>query len=207
MVAHSKHMVFISYHHANDQAYKEALLRLNDAHEIFIDASVDTGDIDDGLDDDAIRQKIRDEYLRDSSVTIVLVGLETKKRKHVDWEIYSSMFDGRVNKQSGVLVINLPSTGCTYYQAAHGDAEKAAIYPENTSWTSITSREEYERRFPCAPARIIDNLLKNGAKVSVTNWNKIDGNPEALQFLIGTTFDDRDSCDYDLSRPMRRADS
>lgn len=207
MVANSKHMVFISYHHANDQAYKEALLSLNDKHDIFVDASVDTGDIDDSLDDEAIRQKIRDEYLRDSSVTIVLVGLETKKRKHVDWEIYSSMLDGKVNKQSGVLVINLPSTGCTHYTAAHGDDEKATIYPESTSWTSITSREEYEKRYPYAPARIIDNLLKKGAKVSVTNWEKVAGNPEALRFLIDATFDDRATCEYDLSRPMRRADS
>lgn len=73
-MANSKHKVFISYHHSNDQAYKEALLSLNDKHNIFIDASVDTGDIDDRLDDQAIRQKIRDEYLRDSSVTVVLVG-------------------------------------------------------------------------------------------------------------------------------------
>jgi len=206
-MAHSKHKIFISYHHANDQAYKRDLLRLNEKHDIFFDASVDTDDIDDSLDDAAIREKIRDEYLRDSSVTIVLVGLETKKRKHIDWEIYSSMFDGKVNKRSGVLVINLPSTGCTCCQAAHGETEKKTIYPEVTSWISITSREEYERRHPYAPARIIDNLLKEGAKVSVTYWDKIEGRPEALRFLIDATFDDRTSCDYDLSSPMRRADS
>ena len=203
----NKHKVFISYHHANDQAYKEALLELNDTYDIFIDASVDTGDVDDNLDDDEIRQKIRDEYLRDSTVTIVLVGLETKKRKHVDWEIYSSMFNGKVNKQSGVLVINLPSTGCTNYTAAHGDDEKKVVYPENTSWTSITSREEYEKRYPYAPARIVDNLLKSGAKVSVTNWGKIEWDIEKLRFLVNATFNDRAQCEYDLSRPMRRANS
>ena len=96
----------------------------NNGYDIFIDASVDTGDIDDRLSDDSIRQKIRDQYLRDSSVTILLVGTETKNRKHVDWEVYSSMFDGQVNKKSGVLVIQLPSTGCTTYTAAHGDEEK-----------------------------------------------------------------------------------
>lgn len=206
-VVDTKHRVFISYHHANDQAYKDALLLLNNRHDIFIDASVDTGDIDDDLDDDAIRQEIRDEYLKDSSVTIVLVGLETKGRKHVDWEIYSSMFNGKVNKQSGVLVINLPSTGCTYYQAEHGDLEKTTVYPDNTSWTSITSREEYEQRFPYAPVRIIDNLLKNGAKVSITNWNRVSNNAEVLRFLIDVTFNDRASCQYDLSSPMRRANS
>ena len=73
---------------------------------LFIDTSVDTGGISDSLSDESIREKIRDEYLRDSTVTIVLVGTETKRRKHIDWEIYSSMYDGAVNKKSGVLVLN-----------------------------------------------------------------------------------------------------
>ena len=103
-----KHKVFISYHHLNDQGYKESILEWNRNNEIFIDASVDTGDINENLPDDTIRQKIRDEYLKDSSVTILLVGTDTKKRKHIDWEIYSSMYDGQVNKKSGILVINLP---------------------------------------------------------------------------------------------------
>jgi len=206
-VAQVSHKVFICYHHANDQAYKDALLKLNVLYDIFVNGSVDTGDIDEGLDDQAIREKIRDDYLQDSTVTIVLVGTGTKKRKHIDWEIYSSMYDGKVNKKSGVLVINLPSTGCTYYTAAHGDDEKRKIYPENSSWTSISSRTEYEARYPYLPDRIVDNLLKNGAKVSVTNWDKVAGDVEKLRFLIDATFNDRATCDYDLSRPMRRSNS
>jgi hypothetical protein len=205
-MANGNHRVFISYHHANDQAYKKALLDLNAIYDIFIDMSVDTGDIDDRLDDNAIRQKIRDEYLMDSSVTVVLVGLETKGRKHIDWEIYSSMYNGSVNKQSGILIINLPSTNCTHYTAAHGDTEKKLIYPDS-EWTSLKYRSEYEGRYPHMPDRIIDNLLNKDAKISVTYWEKILGNVEALRFLIDTTFNDRESCEYDLSRPMRRANA
>ena len=194
----NKHKVFISYHHANDQAYKEALFELNDTYDLFSDASVDTGDVDDNLDDDAIRQKIRDEYLKDSTVTIVLVGLETKKRKHVDWEIYSSMFDGTRNKRSGVLAVTLPDTGCTSFTAPH-DQEKEVIYPYNTSWMSIDERGEYEKRYPHMPDRIIDNLLRPSAKVSVTNWDKIADDPEKLRFLIEAAHRDRSGCDYDLS--------
>ena len=196
----AKHKVFVSYHHDNDQAYKEALIN----SDMFVDASVDTGDIDDNLDDEAIRQKIRDEYLKDSTVTIVLVGLQTKYRKHVDWEIYSSMYNGKVNKQSGMLAVNLPITGCTNYTAAHGEDEKKKIYPTTKSWTSITSRSEYEKRYPYMPARIIDNLLNKDAKISVTNWDNIKDDISKLQFLIDITFDDRFNCKYDLSRPMRR---
>ena len=204
-----KHKVFISYHHANDQEYKELLINWNEKNDfdIFIDASVDTGDIDENLKDESIRQKIRDEYLRDSTVTILLVGTETKKRKHVDWEIYSSMYDGQVNKKSGVLVINLPSTGCTTYTAAHGDEEKEALYSDNTSWVSVTTRTDYESRYPYMPARIIDNLLKSGVKVSVANWETITASPDKLKLMIDLTFNDRAACDYDLSAQMRRSNS
>ena len=124
------HKVFISYHHENDQIYKDRLVRMGKQYEIFIDRSVNTGDISDRLSPEAIREKIRDEYLRDSTVTIVLVGTETKGRKHVDWEIYSSMIDGKVNKKSGILVVNLPWTESKYSIHAPHSGEKETVYPE-----------------------------------------------------------------------------
>ena len=90
--------VFISYHHANDQWAKDELQRWAATYGLFEDVSVNTADVDDNLPTERIRCKIRDEYLRDSTVTIVLVGTETKGRKHVDWEIYSSMRDGAMGK-------------------------------------------------------------------------------------------------------------
>lgn len=203
----SKHKVFISYHHKNDQAYKEALLELNDAHDLFIDQSVDSGGIDDDLPDQRIREIIRDDYLRDTTVTVLLVGTETARRKHIDWEIYSSMYNGTVNKQSGVLVINLPSTGSTLGTAAHGDLEKKVVYPEIDGWSSIDVRTNYEERYPYMPARIVDNLMKSDAKISVVSWDRATADIERLRTLIDLTFDDRQACEYDLSRPMRRANS
>ena len=121
------HKVFISYYHTRDQEYKDSLVTFGDQHRIFVDRSVDTGDISDELSDERIRENIRDNYLRDSTVTIVLVGTETKRRKHVDWEIYSSMYDGPVNKKSGIVVVNLPSTNCQHMTASHGEAEKRPV--------------------------------------------------------------------------------
>ena len=201
------HKAFISYHHEKDQNYKNELVKLGDRNGLFIDVSVDTGDLSDDLSDESIREKIRDEYLRDSTVTIVLVGTETKRRKHVDWEIYSSMYDGTVNKKSGVVVLNLPVTGSALVTAAHGEEEKKQLYPDITSWISIHSREEYERRYPYMPIRLVDNLLKPEAKVSVAPWNRIESDVAGLKFLVDVAFWDRSSCDYDLSRPMRRANS
>ena len=145
--------------------------------------------------------------MTNSTLTIVLVGTETKKRKHVDWEIFSSMIDGKINKKSGVLVINLPTISCGYYTAAHGDSEKNSVYPDVTNWMSITSRVDFEDRYPYMPERIIDNLLKTGAKVSVANWSDVINNLDKFRFLIDVTFNDRASCEYDLSRPMRRKNS
>lgn len=145
--------------------------------------------------------------MKDSSVTIVLVGTETKNRKHVDWEIYSSMFDGQVNRKSGILVVNLPSADCTNFRAAHGDEEKNELYPNVSGWTNITARAEYEKRYPNMPSRVIDNLVKNGVKISVANWDTVTADTEKLKLLIDLTYRDRASCDYDLSTPMRRANS
>ena len=179
------HRVFISFHHANDQEYKDELVKCAKEKDVFIDGSVDMGDIPDDWDDQKIREYIRDEYLRDTTVTILLVGTETKYRKHVDWELYSSMIDGKKNKKSGILVILLPSAKSGYFTAAHGDKEKETIYPYQKDWEKISSRSEYER-----------------TKISVVNWE--DLTPDKLRYLIELTFQDKENCTYDLSRPMRR---
>jgi hypothetical protein len=53
---------------------KDALIEFNERHPMFIDGSVDTGYISDQLPDETIRQIIRDDYLRDTTVTMVLLG-------------------------------------------------------------------------------------------------------------------------------------
>ena len=105
-----RHKVFVSYHHANDQYYRNEFEKLFvDIHDVMVSKSVQIGDIDPGLSDDRIRQKIRDEYLRDSTVTVVLIGEQTWQRKHVDWEIGSSIRQTEYSSRSGLLGIILPS--------------------------------------------------------------------------------------------------
>lgn len=196
-----KHRVFISYHHANDQWAKDRLIELNKQFDFFIDESVDTGDIPDEWDDQKIRTEIRDNYLKYSTVTVLLVGTETQYRKHIDWELFSSMYDGVKNKRSGIVVIMLPSTGCSSCHASFAN-EKASVFPHIESWTTVTSRAEYERRYPYMPARIIDNLMKDGVKISVANWN--DLNVEKLALMIDNAANNRMNNQYDMSRQMRR---
>ena len=198
------HNVFTSYHHANDQAYKEAFVKFGEDHNIFNDVSVDTGEIDENLSDERIREIIRDEYLRDTSVTVLLAGTEANKRKHIDWEIYSSMINGQRSKRSGILVINLPETNCSYCTAAHGLKEKKQVHPEIPHWVSLT-KSDYQLRYPYLPERIIDNLATDTAFISVIPWSKV--NVSNLQLLINKTYDDRRKCKYDLSLPMRKHNS
>ena len=197
--------VFISYHHKNDQYEKNKLLDLNHAHSIFVDCSVDTGDIDENLKPQQIRQKIRRNYLNESTVLLLIVGKETRFRKHVDWELYSSMYNGPKFGRSGVVVIHASDCESEYYTAPFNEV-KERLYPSVSSWTSITNREEYERRYPYLPPRIIDNLVKGGSKISVTNWSKVINSPENLQLLIECAHNGRTSCEYDMSMPMRMRD-
>ena len=199
------HKVFISHHHRKDQGHKEALVKFGEENSIFVDRSVDTGDISDDLSDEQIRRTIRDRYLRDSTVTIVLVGTGDEARKHVDWEIHSSMYDGAVNRRSGIITINLPGVSDNQFTASYGEEEKKLLYPDITSWINVDVRAEYERRYPYMPDRIIDNLLKSDVKISVAPWERI--NKTRLEFLIDAAFRNRFNCGYDLSRPMRRANS
>lgn len=194
------HKVFISFHHANDQWYKDELVRWGTENNVFIDGSVDMGEIPDNWDAQHIREYIRDNHLKDTTVTILLVGTETKNRKHIDWELFSSMYDGKVNKKSGILVINLPSVCCQYHTLCTKE-EKEAILPNQKTWISINDRSEFDRRYPYMPARIIDNLLKKGVSISVINWG--DLSVDKLKLLIDKAYDARSNNDYDMSREMR----
>lgn len=99
----SKRKVFISYHHENDQDWANYFCNTyGDAYEIFYDNSLD--DEVDSDDYEYINRKIREDYIKGSSITIVLCGAETGKRRFVDWEIYSTLY-----YKHALLGIALPS--------------------------------------------------------------------------------------------------
>jgi len=71
--------------------------------------SVQDGDIDMNLHMATGRQIIRNKYLHDSTVTVVLIGTKTWKRKHVDWEISASISQTKASDRSGLIGIFLPT--------------------------------------------------------------------------------------------------
>jgi hypothetical protein len=172
-----RHKVFISYHHSNDQYYKQLFCQLfSEQHDILVDVSVEIGDIDPNSPTETIRQRIRNEYLRDSTVTVVLIGSETLKRKHVDWEIYSSLRDTSYNPRSGLLGIILP----TYYNN-----------PENRLLT--ISRFNHHT----IPPRLSDNINSGFAKIY--SWSN---NATEVQNWIHSAFLNRKNDNIDLKRPL-----
>lgn len=129
-----------------------------------------------------------------------MVGKETKYRKHIDWEIYSSMYDRKRNKKSGIVVIYLPPVE-GHIRSGHGVKEKTMVFPEVDSWTSIDSRVKHRDRHPYLPERIIDNLVSD-SHISIINWS--DLTVDKLRDMIQFAYEDREKAEYDLSRPMRR---
>lgn len=98
--------VFISFYN-EDVAYKRLFEKILD--DISINKSVQDGDICPDNADEYIRHIIQCEYLKDTSILIVLIGPNTKNRKHVDWEISGALNYKVGNHYAGVLGLILPN--------------------------------------------------------------------------------------------------
>lgn len=204
-----KHKVFISYYHEDDQNYKNAPLRANEWYDIFDDYSVHENDVDDtGLTDEQVRRIIRDDYIQDASVLILLCGQNIKRRKHIDWEIHAAMYDSDVNPKMGILVINLPSISGKQKMLACGNDEEQVMGNALTVWTPIQKDIAYiEHDYPYLPDRIVANIARNNVSISIVDWDVIANNPDKLKYLIDKAFNRRKTNDYDHSAPLRRRNS
>ncbi len=110
MAKEKRHKCFISYH-KDDLGYAEKFAL--EYSRVFISKVLGVSDQElvNSSDVNYIMRRIREDYLQDSTVTIVLLGKCTWSRKFVDWEIASSLRNDPKNKRSGLLGIVLPSVG------------------------------------------------------------------------------------------------
>ena len=107
MARRSRHNVFVSYYRDQDQQDKERFIRM--LGDSIIDRSVNIGDIPGpNPPTEATLQQIREEFIAQVSVTVVLIGRCTWQRKFVDWEIGASLRDTEANPRCGLLGILLP---------------------------------------------------------------------------------------------------
>jgi len=168
----TRHKCFVSYH-VDD--IDEVTTFLDKFGSEFIPRSVGVTEEDDFVDsDDAeyIKRRIREKYLTDSTVTIVLLGECTWLRKFVDWEISSSLRNDTVNKRSGLLAIPLPSMNNTSTLPSRikdnfveGDtAESYALY----------------KSYPTSAASLRSNI-ESAFSARTTKGSKVDNSRELRQ--------------------------
>jgi Thoeris protein ThsB, TIR-like domain len=109
-----RHKCFLSYY---SQDANEVLDFVATFGDVFIPKAVGISDEHPWVnsdDDDYVMHVIREDYLADSTVTIVFVGGCTWSRKFVDWEVYSSLRRDKYNRLNGVLAVQLPSASGTF---------------------------------------------------------------------------------------------
>ena len=163
MARSRRRKVFVSYHHQEDQEYKDRFVQM--MSDYIVDKSVDTGDIvDQDPAVDEIRRRIRDEYIADATVTVVLIGRCTWQRKHVDWEISASLIDTSHNDRCGLLGIRLPT---------HTDFSNA----------------EYNPRL--IPPRLAANCEGNAPFAAVHRWSGSDNQANRILQWIDNAYSRR----------------
>jgi hypothetical protein len=102
--------VFVSHSHLHQEETEAFLERFRD---VFIPKALGVSDEDDFIDSDNteyVMQRIRELYVQDSTVTIVLIGTCTASRRYADWEIKASLRQGEDELPNGLIGITLPST-------------------------------------------------------------------------------------------------
>ncbi|WP_378947617.1 TIR domain-containing protein [Mesorhizobium sp. ANAO-SY3R2] len=106
-----RHKCFISYHHADDHAVRNFVDTFDHAHDVFIVRRLGEmpDDIINSSNTDYVMSCIRENYIRDSTVTIVMAGQCTWARRYVDWEIQASLRSGETITPNGLLGIKLPT--------------------------------------------------------------------------------------------------
>lgn len=160
----NKHKVFISYYHYDDQDYKDYIDRYLSQN--IINKSVSVGEYDSENSDEYIKRLIREEKISDSSVVVVLIGPNTKKRKHVDWEIYAALRSS-INGNSGLVGILLPTLSSDSYGNYYYE-DFPARFADNlkSGYANIYSWDYAIKNF--------DNIISVAFNSRITERNKIN---------------------------------
>ena len=158
---------FISYHHADQDAVNKFVSDFDHERDTFIARGLGEempGDIIQSTNTDYIMRRIRERFLSDSTVTIVLLGRCTWARRYVDWELQASLRRGEFSTPNGLLGIKLP-TFTNFPNRFHQNLSsdwpavdcyaRHMTYPANTASLVEAIEAAYQRRTSHA------HLIKN----------------------------------------------
>ena len=101
--------VFISHYKGNRSEVEAFISSFSSAFIPKVLGANNNDDFIDSTNTEYVMQRIKEKYLQDSTVTIVLLGNCTHSRRYIDWEIKSSLRRG-ANLPNGLMGISLPST-------------------------------------------------------------------------------------------------
>lgn len=173
-----KRNLFISYYHKDDQGKREEFNNI--FGDLIINQSVMLDEINGENSDDYIHRLINQGYMRDTTVLAVLLGPNTKCRKHVDWEIGGALNRKVGDRYAGLLGIRLSShpdygLGATYNTANYSERFMANIdsgYAVIIDWTedrkklqdavelAFSRRSESDKIVNANISRLIKDLCK-----------------------------------------------
>lgn len=117
IMSSKNHSIYISHNRndADDERYKQLFQRfLTDEERIVPQNDEFYHEMPIYLTKSDVREKMRESILKESTVTVVLIGKHTWKSKQVDWEISSSISDANLvnapeQQRSGLVAILLPT--------------------------------------------------------------------------------------------------
>lgn len=162
----SIHKAFISYHHKDQRQVDEFVRIFDEERNGFITRGLGIEIDDDIINSDNpqyVMSKIRERYLKDSTVTIVIIGNCTWSRRYVDWEIQSSLRQGEDILPNGLMGIRLSSNykmpeRLAINKKPNADGEyygRLYDYPKSVAQLKLWIDDAYNTRF--THAHLIDN--------------------------------------------------
>lgn len=161
-----KRMVFI-FHFKGDRDEVDQFIE--DFSDVLIPKVLGANDNDaciNSTDTDYVIRQIREKYLKDSTVTISLLGSCTHSRRYVDWEIKSSLNrgEGLPNGLIGIVlpsqnnVTHLPERLRANWHKGHNDCHaRYGSYPSTQEQLAHWIEDAYQAR--TVRADLIDNSL------------------------------------------------
>lgn len=130
-----KRRCFISYHPADENEVQTFLDPYSNA-EVFTHRALGldmANEIVNSNDTDYVMRRIREPYMPNTSVAIVMAGQNTWKRRYVAWEIAASLRNGFASPANAFLRIKLPSCadGVQQYPDRLNDNLRPADHSDN----------------------------------------------------------------------------
>lgn len=187
------HKCFVSYK-KEDIYYKEKLVKLFSKEDI-INKTLDR--VIESQDGEYIMQVIRDDYLKDSTVTICLIGTHSSENEGYDEfgrlhnyfiirELQASLYNGKNNTRNGILGIVIPQMYDKIYRGTYtcsscGDSHDYVKVDDDTVIREFSQNYYIEPHEGCA-------WYENQRYCILVKWDEFVKEPEKY---VNQAFDKR----------------